>query len=370
MPHIASQQKARIFSVPWEWEQAVAVLLNLAEVWSRRPIVRPTSTEIAADEGLSNRGFSLTNNTLAPLRRAKLLEFTRARPMGWRLTRTPSRISALDICTGIGGRKTDSLFVHLAMRVPRSQLRRTRSHRGLADPQAWLFNSLNQTVAEKLRTTSLAKILATSLGLEPVVLYRDTYVKNRYTVSLADSVRPVLLEFAPLIEVMNGALVAWTYSGIIKSLRGCFRPWHDALPEKTYDEPRRIKPVDLFELYELVTSGVAVKPEPGEIALFKKWERLWATEVCHQAPGSIAVVEGTPWNKHPSFEVLCTDRAALIDFARKVGRDEAVDGICEGGPGEPVPMTKVATIRSDGCWSFTDRRERAEVIYRRLAGTL
>lgn len=358
------------FSIPWDWENAFSVLLNLAEVWSRRPIVRPTSNEIAADEGLANRHRSLTISALGPLKRAKIVEFTRKRPMGWRLARTPSRISALDVCAAMSQRKTDEMFSHLAMRTPLADLRRTRSHRGHADPQAWLFDSLNQTVVEKLRTTSLAKILAANLGLEPLILYRNDYVKSRYTVSLADSTRPVMLEFAPLIEVMNGALVVWAYHDVVKSLRGCFRPWHDALPEKAYDSPTRIRPEDLFELYEWVTSGVAVAPEPGEIAMFRKWERLWATEVCHQSPGSIAVVETTPWRKHPAFEVLCTNREKLIEFARKVGRDDAVGEICEDGLGEPVPMTKVATLRSDGCWSFTDRRKRAETVYRRLAGTL
>jgi len=353
--------------LPWEWEVAICCALNLAEMWSLRPEQRPSSQEISDDEGLGRTPHYLSRSILPNLVKAGVLTHQRKQPMGYRLARTPSRITLYDIVAGVFNYRGEGVVNHLSKRLPRAEIRRYRSSRGLRCPGEYAFGGLDEFVTAYLKRITLSKMLAANLGLTAKVLYRDAYAKSRYPVSLLDRVRPVLLEFCPLVENWRGSIIAWAHSPVADPLLNGFEMWMRALHKRYLTAPRRIGSQQLYEL-RLEVQSFAGRTEPGAtFGKYRIWERNLATHHCHDRAGYIAAVQVQPWRGYESFQVFCTDRERLLDFAASV-RFKDTDGITEDGPGAPLPPADVGQLTADGCWSYIDRRRDANDIYRGLAG--
>jgi len=236
--------------IPWGWEIAVPVMLNLAEVWSERPIVRPSSEEISQDEGIPNGGRWLSQ-ALAKLVRAKLLTHQKRGQRGYRLQRSPSRINMYSVLmagpTRSEARPSNRIFDHRVLFLDRSDQDRTRESRG-RNPSAWLFDRTEDLVVEFLKRTTLAQVLAVNLDLVPRVVYTDEGKTNQHLRSIRESTHKILREFCPLIETTKSRLQVWPYRDVADAVKDGFRAWYEDLPENRRREPRYLLDRDLGSL--------------------------------------------------------------------------------------------------------------------------
>ena len=101
----------------WEYEIAIPVMLHLAETFSFAD-TWPSTREIAEDEGMDRK---TVNMILRRLEKFGLVKFRASaegmgrRGAGWRLNRTPSKITMHDILRGcVDGSKVEGFyFAHL-----------------------------------------------------------------------------------------------------------------------------------------------------------------------------------------------------------------------------------------------------------------
>jgi len=339
---------------PHEWEIAIPILLNLAECWSHRPLVRASSTEIAEDEGLSNKGWGMTR-ILKRLVKAKVITHTRKRPMGYRLARTPSRITMAQVLLAAQERNADGrILSHLGQVLPRSEIRRLRTSRGAACPAAFVLERIDAVAVKAAASITVARALGENLGLRSVQLHAEQYRQTRYTPALLDAVRPVLMEFAPLVETMNGVLIAWAYREVSYPVTRGFFAWKDEVDPDRLAAPRKLKDADLEHLRSSILAEAGDAGE--EVAasssdrLFLRWERALAED--HANAGGVAVLEVQPWRGRPSFEILASSRPALARALAAVGiaKPDSVR--------PPIERAVVGGLVTGGCWSYIDRRKR------------